>query len=65
MEFTHRQDPNEYQWNLLLADQKKREVAAVAANSSLEQPVEQRDVVPITTDTNEKHQPWKVSVFAN
>ena len=61
---THRQDPDEYQWNLLLADQKTRAEASVAAITSLDQPLENRDIVPTTTDANEKHQPWKVCVYA-
>ena len=46
---TKRQTPDEYQWNLLLADQRKREEVAVAAITSLEQLLEKRNVVPITT----------------
>ncbi|KAM7459852.1 hypothetical protein LguiA_036165 [Lonicera macranthoides] len=58
---TARHDPDEYQWQLLLADQKKRENVD-NANASLQIPIEKREIEAETSDAPTKT--WKVCVYA-
>ncbi|KAM7496675.1 hypothetical protein LguiA_021089 [Lonicera macranthoides] len=58
---TARYDPDEFQWKLLLADQKKRENVD-NANVSLQIPIEKREIEADTSDAPSKT--WKVCVYA-
>jgi len=56
-----RHDPDEYQWQLLLADQKKRAMDNTA-NTSLQPSLDLREVAADPSDEHSKT--WKVCVFA-